>query len=200
MYWYEESVQHAVNKRDDCSYEPKTIFYGSSTFALWDSLYEEFKPYSPLNLAFGGSTLEACVWFFDRIIAPLKDSPDAFILYAGDNDLGDGKSPEQVFGFYRQFITKLRERFNEVPFYFISVKPSLMRSNILDRIKYCNKIIEADIRENVPGGHFVNVFDSMTDENGNPAPELFQEDGLHLNNNGYAVLKEILLKDCFRPN
>jgi hypothetical protein len=199
MYWYEESVQHAVNERDDCKYEPKAIFYGSSTFALWDTLYEDFKAYNPLNLAFGGSTLEACVWFFDRIITPLKNCPDAFILYAGDNDLGDGKSPEQVFEFYRQFITKLRERFKEVPFYFISVKPSLMRSHILDRIKYCNKIIEADILENVTGGHFVNVFDSMTDESGNPFPDFFQEDGLHLNDNGYAVLKKILLKDCFKP-
>ena len=46
------------------------------------------------NQAFGGSTLEACAWFFERLVVPCY--PRALVCYAGDNDLGDGRTPDQV--------------------------------------------------------------------------------------------------------
>ncbi len=53
----------------------------------------------PINLGFGGSTLAACAWFFDPIVAPVSH-PQTLILYAGDNDLGDGRHPEEVLFFF----------------------------------------------------------------------------------------------------
>lgn len=72
MTWYEDEVKSLEEKRSEYAYPPETIFYGSSSIRLWETLSTDFSDYKPANLGFGGSTLAACVWFFDRLITPLK--------------------------------------------------------------------------------------------------------------------------------
>ncbi|WP_431214255.1 hypothetical protein ACQ86N_05210 [Puia sp. P3] len=100
MVWYENEVQRLEKERTSLTYDPKLLFYGSSSIRLWESLYEDFAPWQPANLGFGGSTLAACDWFFDRLLTPFR--PSSIIVYAGDNDLGDGRHPEEVFIFFQQ--------------------------------------------------------------------------------------------------
>jgi lysophospholipase L1-like esterase len=194
MDWYEEEVADLIKRRDALPYEPQTIFYGSSTIRLWENLYDDFKDCQPVNLGFGGSTLAACVWFFERIVAPIKGIQKMFV-YAGDNDLGDGRAPEEVFIFFEEFITKMNHHFPNLPWYYISIKPSISRWNIDDKIKRTNELIEAEIKQqnNIT---FINIYDAMLDENGYPNAALFDEDGLHLSKEGYEVWKEALGALC----
>jgi lysophospholipase L1-like esterase len=196
MNWYEEDVQEVITERDRCPYEPKTIFYGSSSIRLWRTLYDDFAKFKPVNLGFGGSTLAACVWFFDRIMNSLRH-PKTFILYAGDNDLGDGRHPEEVLFFFREFMVQFRKHYPHIPFYYISIKPSLSRQNIMKEIIYANSLIRNEIKVSKKNDHFVNVYSRMIDQDGMPIDAYFEEDGLHLNGNGYALWKEIILKECF---
>jgi lysophospholipase L1-like esterase len=198
MKWYENDVEAAVTKRLQCKYEPKAVFYGSSTFTLWDTLYLDFEKYAPVNLGFGGSTLAACVWFFDKIVGPLQN-PETFILYAGDNDLGDGRQPEEVCIFYRQFVLKLREHFSTVPLYFVSVKPSISRANIMDEIMRTNALIKEET-EKKDGEYFINIFDKMLDNKGHLIRKYFKPDGLHLSEKGYEVWKETILNECLNKD
>jgi lysophospholipase L1-like esterase len=195
MDWYEEDVKAAINERQACRYEPKTIFYGSSSIRLWNKLYEDFEQFKPVNLGFGGSTLAACVWFFDRIISPLRN-PATLILYAGDNDLGDGRHPEEVLLFFREFMIKLRHRFPSILFYYISIKPSISREEIIEKIRYTNNLIEEELRNMSENSYFVNIYDKMVGYDGKPIATLFEQDGLHLNRNGYLVWREIILNEC----
>lgn len=190
MLWYENEVQRLEQEKGQLTVEPKLLFYGSSSIRLWDSLHEDFSAYQPANLGFGGSTLAACVWFFDRLVAPYH--PDSLIVYAGDNDLGDGRHPEEVFIFFRQLVACTRERFGDIPLAFISIKPSITRWNILDSIRYTNKIIEAEISRQGGNLHFINVYNRMTDNAGYPKREFLDPDGLHMSQKGYALWKEII--------
>jgi len=173
------------------TYDPKLLFYGSSSIRLWENLQEDFAGYQPINLGFGGSTLAACVWFFDRLVAPFH--PTSIIVYAGDNDLGDGRHPEEVFIFFKQFVSQVRDRFGDIPLAFISIKPSITRWNIVDSIRYANKIIEAEIKREANNLHFINIYTRMTDNSGYPKREFLEPDGLHINAKGYALWKEIVL-------
>lgn len=199
MNWYDNDVKEVIEKRLACTYKPETIFYGSSTIKQWNTLEEDFKEYKPINLGFGGSTLAACVWFFEEIVAPIK-APGKFILYAGDNDLGDGRFPEEVFIFYKEFLLVLRKHYKHVPFYFISIKPSLEREEIMDNIIYTNKLIENDILKNKGNNFFINTFNQMISTKGKPLKTLFESDGLHLNDKGYAIWKTILLRNVFNAS
>ena len=191
MIWYEEEVQRLEKEFLNLSYSPAMVFYGSSSIRMWESLYEDFKPYKPVNLGFGGSTLEACVYFFQRIMQPYH--PQNLVIYAGDNDLGDGKKPGDVFIFFEQLCKLSTSTYNTAAIFYVSVKPSIARWEINDRIKETNTLIENAICNRYRQIQFINIYSSMVNGSGMPIPELYLEDGLHLSRQGYALWKKILL-------
>jgi len=192
MIWYEEEVVRLATERNKLPYEPKTIFYGSSSIRLWTTLYQDFEVCKPVNLGFGGSTLAACDWFFDRILQSYE--PEQMVFYAGDNDLGDGRHPEEVFLFFELLLAKLKNRFPNIQFYFISIKPSIDRWDIVERIKYANELIRGAINAAGNGFNYIDIFAAMLDANGKPQPLFFEEDGLHLSERGYTIWKDIVWK------
>ena len=191
MYWYEDDIKRLEKDRSTIGYDPETIFYGSSSIRMWDTLYNDFKDLKPVNLGFGGSTLAACVWFFERVMMPYQ--PKRLVIYAGDNDLGDGRHPEEVFIFFQQIVVMAEKRFGNIPCYFISLKPSLNRFNIIDQFKFTNNLIETEIIKNNNNWHFIDIFKKMLDANGKPEKKYFLEDGLHLSPAGYTLWKQVVL-------
>ncbi|WP_254560438.1 GDSL-type esterase/lipase family protein [Dyadobacter diqingensis] len=192
MFWYEEEVVRVGKELSRLDYLPETVFYGSSTFTLWETLYTDFEALKPVNLGFGGSTLAACAWFFDRVLAPVT-SAKSIIIYAGDNDLGDGRQPEEVCLFYRQLISQIRNRFGNIPCSFVSIKPSLQRWEIIEQIKSANRLILAEVEKD-EFQHYIDIFPETLNEFGYPQKAFFEADGLHLSNEGYAVWKEVISK------
>jgi lysophospholipase L1-like esterase len=191
MYWYEDEVKRLEKDRLKLTHEPETLFYGSSSIRLWDSLNEDLGHLKPVNLGFGGSTLAACVWFFDRIMALYR--PKRLVIYAGDNDLGDGRSPEEVFIFFQELVVKIQERFgHDLPCYYVSLKPSPARWDMADHFKYANNLIESEIIRLDNNWKFINIFKAMLNTYGAPKKEYFAADGLHLSKEGYTVWKEVI--------
>lgn len=190
MQWYEAEVRQ-LEQRTSSSAIPSrpVVFYGSSTIRLWTSLAEDLGIPLALNLGFGGSTLEACAYFFDRIFADL--TPQSIVVYAGDNDLGDGQTPEKVLASFRALHDKLRAKYPETPLFYISVKPSPARAAILPSIRAANEAIRLEIAP-LPNSLFIDLFAHMLDSKGQTRPELFTEDGLHMNPTGYKLWTELL--------
>lgn len=190
MQWYESEVralERRLGERPNGDRPP--VFYGSSSIRLWESLAEDIDA-RVLNLGFGGSTLEACDYFFHRLIPPAR--PCSLLIYAGDNDLGDGRSPEDAFASYQAMVKKLLAAVGPIPFGFVSVKPSPSRSNLMGRIRRLNEMVRADIAS-VPSGYFVDVFTPMLAAGGEiPDPLLFHSDGLHLSRAGYRLWAKVL--------
>jgi lysophospholipase L1-like esterase len=189
MQWYEAEIQElerdAVSRANGDS---PPVFYGSSSFRLWATLAEDFYP-EVLNLGFGGSTLEACDYFFERVVPPVH--PRSLLVYAGDNDLGDGRSVESVLDSFRSLADKVTTSLGTAPFGFVSVKPSPARLEIIDRIRRFNNLVRDEI-EARPSGYYVDVYSAMLDKSGKLRPELFLEDGLHLNREGYRLWGSLL--------
>lgn len=190
MYWYEEEVKSLEKKRLQLNDQPSTLFYGSSSIRLWDTLNDDFKLFNPVNLGFGGSTLAACSWFFNRIVAPFDAK--CIVIYAGDNDLGDGRHPEEIFIFFEQLMHQIAERYGAIPCYFVSIKPSIARWDLINSLKYANNIIENEIIKRDNNWKFINIFNKMLNKNGYPEKEYFQADGLHLSTKGYALWKQVI--------
>jgi lysophospholipase L1-like esterase len=189
MQWYEAEVRALERgwKAQPIKTHPP-VFYGSSSIRLWETLAEDVDP-SILNLGFGGSTLEACDYFFGRLVVPVK--PRSILLYAGDNDLGDGRPVKQILAWFRSLADKVATSVGPIPFGFVSVKPSPARFALIDRIRCLNHLIRQDI-ESRPLGYYVDMVPAMLDPTGQPRPELFLDDGLHLNREGYRLWGRVL--------
>lgn len=190
MYWYEDEVKRLEKDRLKIGYDPEIIFYGSSSIRLWNTLYTDFPGKKVLNLGFGGSTLAACVWFFQRIMTDYQ--PKVLLIYAGDNDLGDGRNPEEILIFFQQLAVQVANRLGSLPCYFISLKPSPSRWNMADQFKYTNNLIESEIIKNNNNWKFIDIFKQMLDKSGQPIADLYMDDGLHLSEKGYLLWKEII--------
>jgi lysophospholipase L1-like esterase len=190
MYWYEDEVKGLEKERLKLTHEPSTLFYGSSSIRLWDTLFDDFKSFNPINLGFGGSTLAACSWFFDRVVAPYDAK--SIVIYAGDNDLGDGRHPEEIFIFFEQLANQIAQRFGEIPCYYVSIKPSIARWDLINSLRYTNNIIENEIVKRDDNWKFINIYNKMLNKDGYPDKEYFQSDGLHLSKKGYALWKQAI--------
>jgi lysophospholipase L1-like esterase len=160
------------------------LFIGSSSIRFWKTLAADFPGYRVINRGFGGSDLDDATAFADRIVAPYR--PAALVMYAGDNDLQGGDTPEQVRDDFAAFVAKVRQTQPALPIAFIAIKPSVARLALLPNILRADKLIRewAMTQKNVA---FLDVVPAMLDAQGQPKPDLFIEDGLHMTAKGYAL-------------
>lgn len=194
MQWYEAEVRELVERtragRGEQPGRRPPVFYRSSSIRLWNTLAEDVDP-GVLNLGFGGCTLEACDYFFADLVPPVH--PRSLLLYAGDNDLGDGRTAKEVLGWFRSLADKVAASLGPLPFGFVSVKPSPARSPIIDRIRRVNDLVRREF-ESRPSGYYVDIFSAILDPSGKPRTEYFLDDGLHLSREGYRLWGHLLLE------
>ena len=91
------------------------LFVGSSSIRMWKTLTEDFKGLPVINRGFGGSQMSDVTYFANRIVIPYR--PREVLVYAGDNDLAAGKTPEQVQADYAEFVQKVQSRLAKNPHY-----------------------------------------------------------------------------------
>jgi lysophospholipase L1-like esterase len=167
------------------------LFVGSSSIRLWDGLEKAFDG-NVIKRGFGGSQLEDCVKNLDRLV--LRYRPRRIVLYAGENDLAAGRSPEAVVRDFKAFADRVRERLPNARVAFVSVKPSPARKAMVGKARAVNAQVrayaEADPQDNV---EFVDVFTPMLGPDGEPRAELYRSDALHLNDAGYTLWRTLLL-------
>jgi lysophospholipase L1-like esterase len=141
------------------------------------------------NRGFGGSTLADVVYYADRIVFPYQ--PRLVVLYAGDNDLMMGRTPERVVSDYRAFVASMRSRLPSTRLVFIAIKPSPSRRALMDQAREANRLIRAEIVQDTLQA-YVDVFTPMLGPTGQPRAELFVDDSLHLSRVGYELWRRLL--------
>jgi len=195
MQWYEDEVRGLEKRQLSDRQDPGIIFYGSSSIRMWSSLKTDFADRKVTNLGFGGSTLAATVWFFERLMTDYN--PQALVVYAGDNDLSDGRHPEEIFIFFQQLTAHVKARFGDLPCYFISLKPSLSRWHLAEQFRYTNTLIADEISK-MDNWIYIDVFKRMLNESGTPNPEFYGQDGLHMTEKGYQLWTKIVEEELVK--
>ena len=176
----------ALTKKDAAHPAPpdEVVFVGSSSILLWKTLAQDFPGVPVLNHGFGGSELADSVFYFDALVA--SRHPRLVVLYAGENDIATGKTPEALAGDFRAFCEKFDRSLPDTRLIFIAMKPSPSRRKFIEATKRGNALIAAECARD-PRRTFLDIFPLMLDQNGQPRPELFRSDQLHMNAQGYAI-------------
>lgn len=170
------------------------LFVGSSSIRLWQTA-EGFPELAVINRGFGGSHASDVVHFIPQIV--LKYEPRTIVFYAGDNDIADGKTPEQVAGDFEKFVEQVRKKLPETEFIYLPVKPSLARWKLWPKAQKVNALVKQSIADR----GFVTYLDiatPMLGSDGKPRPEIFLNDGLHMNEVGYRIWNEVLTEHLAR--
>lgn len=165
------------------------LFLGSSSIRKWDTLAQDFRGWPVLNRGFGGSHMSDVVALADRLVFPCE--PRQIILYEGDNDVGAGKSAVQILEDFQAFVRVVHARLPECRISLLAIKPSPKRQPVAATLRETNTALRA-FTESSPRLDFIDIHTPMLGADGQPRPELFVEDDLHLNAAGYALWTRII--------
>ena len=164
------------------------LFVGSSSIRMWD-LKKSFPELATINHGFGGSELSDSIQYANRIVIPFQ--PKVVFLYAGDNDIGNGKSAEVVVKDFVTFAATLRAALPETQVVFLPIKPSLKRWALWPEMKKANSEIEMFTRT-MAHLHYLDTVTPMLGADGKPMAELFKSDGLHMTEKGYVLWNKVV--------
>jgi lysophospholipase L1-like esterase len=184
-----ENEISAFERMDRTNPPPKgaVLFTGSSTIRLWKTLAQDFADQPVINRGFGGCEIADCAHFAARIIVPYK--PRMVFVRAGSNDIHAGKTPEQVYEDFKEFVAKVHAQLPETEIVFISLCPSVARWNQAEKEKRLNQMVE-QYAPGVPHVKYIETYTMSLGPDGQPRPELFVADKLHFNSAGYRLLAE----------
>jgi lysophospholipase L1-like esterase len=164
------------------------LFVGSSSIRMWMTR-ASFPELPVINRGFGGSHISDVIYYAERIVLPYKAK--AIVFYAGDNDVADGKSPERVRDDFQTFIRLVHKAQPNVPIVYLPIKPSVSRWAHWPKMREANALIQAMCKAD-PSLTYVDTATPLLGSDGKPRADLLLKDGLHLNEDGYAVWTRVL--------
>jgi len=179
--WEAEIARIEKRHRERPSGQVDAVFVGSSSIRMWN-LSRSFPRRDVLNCGFGGSQLADVCHFADRLVLPYR--PKVVLVYAGDNDIAAGKSPEEVSRDFAELVKGIHAALSDTQIVYLSIKPSPQRWMLFPRMQQANDLIrqQAERDERL---HFLDVGQVLLGADGTPQRDLYGDDGLHLNDVGY---------------
>ena len=177
------------------------LFVGSSSIRLWASLHEDMTPFDAVQRGFGGAKINDVIFYANRLFA--AEAPAAIVIFVGTNDVvpGAAKQPTELLTAYRQMIAAIRKIHIDVPIYYIAITPSILRWEVWPLASAANQLIAAEAVAD-ESLHVIDTGPALLLD-GEPNPDYYVLDGLHLSEPGYQVWRNIirdrLLSDLGAP-
>jgi lysophospholipase L1-like esterase len=164
------------------------LFVGSSSIRGWD-LSKYFPDLATINRGFGGSHAADVVYYADRVILPYK--PRVIVVYAGENDINSGKTPQQVHADYLSLVAEVHHALPSTKVVYIAIKPSIARWALVGKMRETNRRIRQTTEQD-ERLEFIDIDTPMIGADGEPRRELFADDGLHLSRRGYQLWTKLV--------
>ena len=192
VYPFADEISHF--KQYDDTHPPvkgQILFVGSSSFRKWTNVQNAFPDYHIINRGFGGSTLPDVIHYANDIIFPYDAKQ--IVIYCGENDIAssDTITAEMVAARYKELFQLIRSHQKKVVIDFVSIKPSPSRAHFRPVVEKANLLIQAFISKQ-KNARFINIYTAMLHADGSMRKELFVEDNLHMNSEGYAIWQRII--------
>ena len=182
---FEGEVRSLSARVDSLGWNPGgTVVTGSSTIKMWRSLTEISSEEEVLNTGFGGSKAAD----LERYLFPLvlKYDPKRVFVYEGDNDLWADVPAVEILNSLKQIVTRIHLVDPGTEIVLIGAKPSPSRWKKKEDYLAFNRLLK-DYCDKTEQVAYLDTWKALTDAQGNPRPELYLQDQLHLNSDGYLI-------------
>jgi len=164
------------------------LFYGSSTMVHWradDLLQRQMAPLPVLSTGFGGSTADEALYYYGRLVLPVR--PSILVYYEGDNDLGLGYTAAEVLELTHRLFEWSRQDLAGIRFLIIPVKDYPAQDAPKEQLAALNR----DFAEYATAHEDTWVADIgpvLQDEQATTRLDIFEDDSTHYNLKGYQLL------------
>jgi len=149
---------------------------------------EEVNNQAVNNLAIAGITTKQ---YIDLILTQglIKSLGNKAILMFGTNDIVYADwTKEQILSDIQQVIEKLKAINNNIQLYFLEITPVALR---IDRNNAVIRELNAFLKENLKSARWIALDSRFSDHYGKLNLD-YTNDGLHLNEQGYQLLEQII--------
>lgn len=187
--WKDSFDAFALADQQQAPRQGGILFVGSSSIRLWSNLETQFGDEPVIKRGFGGSRMLDVTNHVDLLVLPYK--PRLIVVYAGDNDLAEGRTPQDVLASFTQFVERVRAELPDSRIAYLSIKPSPLRASLMPQAIETNALIER-YSAKVANLDYIDIYTPMLGADGQPRADLFSGDSLHLNPAGYAVWKSAI--------
>lgn len=173
------------------------LLAGDSQLYRWKTLKEDLPDFTIINRGADSFTFPEVLQYMDRIVLPYK--PRMIVLHIGGNDVNAKRTPEQILGDFKTFVSRVRAQQPEVPIAFTSITPSPGRWNQAETRKEANRIVKEYIatQKNL---HYIDIWDAFLNAEGQPREELWLADRIHPNQEGYRVRVKVMRPFLGKPD
>jgi hypothetical protein len=167
------------------------LFIGSSSIRLWKSIADDVAPYHPIQRGYGGARFSDLAVFAQRLIAPHMFQ--AMVLFVANDVTGgpEDATPEEVADWFTHIIEVTRKAQPEAAIFCVEITPTESRWKAWPAIREVNRAL-AKVCAAWPNVHFIPTAHAYLGPDGEPQPDLFLDDRLHLNEVGYRIWGAIL--------
>lgn len=166
------------------------LFLGSSSFTMWQDAEDFFPGKTIINRAFGGSSLKDLNYYHEDLLKPYQ--PKQIVIYCGENDFASEESlkAKVVLKRFKTFYASIKEFHPNVPVVYVSAKMSPSRKHLWKQFAESNDLIEKFLKKKKET--YIDINKAMEDSNGNPRPELYLDDMLHMKKDGYLIWAKVM--------
>ncbi|TWU51066.1 hypothetical protein Poly51_43600 [Rubripirellula tenax] len=167
------------------------LLLGSSSIRRWTQAAIDLAPYRVVRRGYGGAKYSDLAVFAERLIQPHQYR--AVVMFVGNDISGDAHdhTVDQVDGWVRHIVDVSRKHQSGSPVLIVEVTPTGKRFEHWSAIRRLNAQLR-EIALSTPMVYFVPTAASFLDPDGNPRSELFVDDRLHLNDQGYVIWAELI--------
>lgn len=167
------------------------VLAGSSTLDFWPSSSKAFYPYRNVNMGIAG--IKVSPWY-RKLYKPLiiEQDPLAVIIYVGANDITTNTSGLglKTGTTIVKFLQLLHKELPNVPIFYISINPAPKRAEALPEIQKCNTYVRKNCRK-IKNVFYLDTNSSFL-KNGTILKKYYRPDNLHLTEEGYQILQDIV--------
>ena len=177
--------------------EGQVVFIGDSItdLCVLDRFYADI-PFAVYNRGIGGDTTGGVL---KRLQVSLYDiKPSRVVLMIGTNDVNGKIENGEILDTYRRIVEEIRKNLPDTKLYCMSIIPQNLQleeyteinvAESLEKIIALNPEIKKIAEEN--GAKYLDLFPLLADNN-NRLIEKYSDDGIHLNDAGFAVWTSLI--------
>ena len=189
--WEKEITKLEAKDAETVDPADAILFIGSSSIRRWSDIGTDMAPYRPVQRGYGGAKYSDVAIFAKRLLHPHQYR--ALVIFVGNDVSGkpEDHSPEQVEQLVRYVVGVSHAHQPAAPVLLIEVTPTEKRFDVWPQIRRVNERLR-EIALSTANTHFIATADHYLDPMGNPRNELFVDDRLHLNEQGYELWSKLI--------
>ena len=168
------------------------LLMGSSTMDYWKTWQTDIGGRLGYNVGIGGTIVEDWLYAYDKLVKPFN--PSVILVYLGGNNINNmGHTGAYAESLMEQLLGKMHADFPDAEIYYIysMAVPSCYKGGKFNT-EYGAFIDEMKaLVEKTDWLSGIDTFNDLT-KDGEAKKELYRNDGIHLNDDGYDVFARII--------